>query len=206
MVRPKKRRKARNASLAGMIARLETFEKTSFFEGNVDWYVRAKLGVALLARATGHGFATVANVLAVTSPQCNVAQNVEIAYAILTGGKARGLGANIAKGLEIVRDPRSARVMVSGPKVEPFAKSLKGKADLVLDVHALRAVGLQQGSISTIEWARAEKAYRSRASALGLRIEAYQAGIWEAARVLLGNGGAKREGCLLRAVQKTLGF
>lgn len=174
-----------------IVQRLKVLETHEAFASGLAWYDRATQGVRKLAAATGFGPVTVARVIAVTSPQCSVARNIAIAHAVLTGGTARGLGANIRKAHAIIEDPRRSARYVGGPKVIAFANALIGNDDLVLDVHALRAVNFDQDRLRTSDRAAVVKAYRNRAKALGLRVCAYQAGIWQAQRHsagLRGNG------------------
>lgn len=150
-----------------------------------DWYPAANREVIQrLAKDYKTPRETVAAIVAVTSPQTTVRENVRASEAILSGADTAGilvLGPNVEKAREILAGNLSA---LRGPKVEAFARALLlDLSSVVIDIHMINALATFDTSTLTLaQYKAAADAVRNVARFHGLQPATVQAIIWNVER------------------------
>ncbi|MGH8596893.1 MAG: DUF7178 family protein [Gammaproteobacteria bacterium] len=154
----------------------------------LTWYPSAVSGVHAWASVFALPPATVACVIAAISPQCNWADNLRIALALLQGrlvGNGGGaLMTNIGKAERVLTDRATdlAPYFKSGPKVTSFARNLQGIGTAVtVDTHAAQAaLGDVRSTVSLKQtpYDIFADCYRDAALQTNLRPCDFQAIVW----------------------------
>lgn len=151
-----------------------------------SWYSTAEQAVERMAGECGVGKTRVACIMAITSPRCQLVQNLTRTERALRGEKVKGFGyMDHAVLAPIAR--------INGPKVVAFAKAIMGQDVLVLDTWALAACGLPMKP-SAEQRREAHAAYVAAAKQCRQSLRDFQAIVWIAVRerAVRSNGVAYR--------------
>lgn len=151
------------------------------------WYRDAL--ATLDSYATAHGFdvATVADVVALTSPRQSVARNVQLAHAYLTTGSTSGTLPSVRAALAHWEVTRKIR----GDKTRAFSAALQGDVDaVVLDVWMFRAFGLGYKTLTSKRYREVSARVRGIATRASMTPRDAQAAIWTATRARYGFSAA----------------
>jgi hypothetical protein len=138
------------------------------------WYALAEQAVERMASEYGVSQVRVACIMAITSPRCQLVQNLARTERALRGESVKGFPYMD----EAVLSPIAS---INGPKVVPFAKAILGKDALVLDTWALAALGLPDKPTRE-EFRQAHAAYVAAAKRCKQSLRDFQAIIWIAMR------------------------
>jgi Ser/Thr protein kinase RdoA (MazF antagonist) len=147
------------------------------------WYDAARKACHEIAADTGVEWERVAAVMAITSPDAKLMQNIAWTRAACEngGGCGRYPADQRPKVYRALYD-RADRVSaaVSGPKVTAFYRAILGDADiLVIDRWAAFAAGYDRAKPPTKrERAVIEPAYRAAANLVGESVRDFQAIVW----------------------------
>lgn len=127
-------------------------------------------------------------ILAVTSPQVSVQQNLHLAVGIAKFQYEPKLMQSIQTSLDRLRDAGFALSAIKGPKTSRFARALLGDGDaVVLDTHMGYALKVGAGKLKNKSvQAEAEKRIKWVAKQLGWEPAQAQAAIWMAQRARAG--------------------
>jgi hypothetical protein len=147
------------------------------------WYDAARLECASIARDTSVEIERVAAVLAITSPEAKLVQNVEWTRAACENGTGHGRypSDQRPKVYRALNDRLDrAADAVSGPKVEAFYRAIMGDDDvLVIDRWAAFAAGEDRFKVPNArKRAAIEAAYRDAARQVGESVRDFQAIVW----------------------------
>ncbi len=149
-------------------------------QGGADWYVRAHADIRA-KYSPNHDL--VADLIAATSPQATVVQNVRLADEAFRGYEdgtwkpwIRSHKKNVERAFK--REP------LSGPKVRAFAAALKGDRNaIVVDTWMLKAAGYKgKATKHRRSFKVTERAIEIAAQAVGMSNTEAQATIWMAYR------------------------
>jgi hypothetical protein len=153
-----------------------------------DWYPAARRWAEDLARETGYTVQQVVAVLAITSPDIQLATNLDHAERILRGERDTGgrfPNVNRPKIAAVLADAEAAAEWARGPKVGPFHRAILGDEDaLVLDRWAIFAATGERDERTTDRVAHSklrdnvEAAYRALARKLRIPVRDLQATLW----------------------------
>lgn len=167
-----------SSDAATLVARYEDATESQRERGR-DWYPRMRRVCRRLAALSGRTVEQAAAVMAITSPRCQLSQNIARAERALAGQPVRGfayMDRQCAAALEPGADPLA---VVHGPKVEPFARAILGDTEaLVLDTWALRALDIPGDKLTAADRRRADAAYREAAELVGENVRDFQAVVW----------------------------
>jgi hypothetical protein len=149
------------------------------------WYTGVRRVIRGLARKYGRSKATVAGVLAATSPRLTWATNLAVTEALLAGRAVRGVFRASLDKARAILDGAKPLVVLGGDKVRAFYRALTGdRSAVVIDVWMLRAAGLDpearldRGGL----YAKVSAALAGLARRLNVAVAELQATIWVAAR------------------------
>lgn len=150
-------------------------------QGGADWYVRAHTDI--IAKWGAHQVDLMCDLIAATSPQATVVQNIKLAedaYYNYEDGNWKPWIRSHRKNVEraFKREP------LSGPKVRAFAAALKGDRDAtVVDTWMLKAAGYRGKALKhKRSFKVTERAIQIAAAAVGMKNTEAQATIWMAYR------------------------
>jgi hypothetical protein len=145
------------------------------------WYPTMRRHVRKLARQHGANERQAAAVLAITSPRCQLSQNLARAARALAGEPVRGFAYMDDKCAAALADA-DPLAYCGGPKVGPFAAAILGDPDaLVLDTWAFAAAGVGDRP-RVAERQAVDVAYREAAATVGEPVRDFQAVVWIVAR------------------------
>lgn len=165
-----------------LLARYESATPEQVRRGR-DWYRAARRECRRMARKYNRPLAQVAAVLAITSPDAQLRQNVAWAEAILAGERPSMAGRypkdqapKVRAALESTRPGQYA----TGPKVHAFYRAIMGATDeLVIDRWAAFAAGAERDRVPNITTRRSiADAYRRAAQHVHESVRDFQAIIW----------------------------
>ena len=147
------------------------------------WYDRARRECRKIARETGYTVRQVAAVMAITSPDAQLSQNVRwTREACASNGRAKvgrypaAMGDKVRRALKDRRDPGQ---YATGPKVNAFYRAITGdESALVIDRWAAFAAGAGKVVPGANLRRALEAAYRAAAEAVGETVAAFQAIVW----------------------------
>lgn len=146
-----------------------------------DWYPGARRKCSAIARDTATPLRRVVGVLAVTSPDCQLATNLGWARKACDspGASVGRYPARMSRvSAEIVRGERRPSD-VGGPKVAAFYRAIIGDTDaVVLDRWALRAAGHTRDTATPRQYDRIAADFREAAAIVGETPRDFQAVIW----------------------------
>lgn len=163
----------------------ETTDRSTRRRGR-RWYPEARRRLRELAFAYDHGYAQVAAVFAIVSPELQLRTCFQITEAILRGERDAGRypamqGPRVRGALASRYPGRFAR----GPKVNAFYRALMGDTSaVVIDRWSARAAGWsgQQNDIPITVRREIEAAYLAAAAEVEERVREFQAITWLALR------------------------
>lgn len=139
------------------------------------WCVMARQSIARYADAKGLAREYVADVVALTSPHCTVAENVDRARAYIERSATSSLWTSHRKQLEHWR----AAGEIRGLKCRAFALALRGDdSALVIDRHMQRAIGLPERELTQWMLRAAGERIGKLCEVSGLTVCEVQASIW----------------------------
>jgi hypothetical protein len=152
-----------------------------------EWYDAARRECRAMAREYGQPLSRVAGILAVTSPDAQLAANLRWTREILAGERTAGRypSDQAPKVAAILAaHPSKVRQLVTGPKVSAFYAAIMGDADvLVIDRWASYAAGGPKDRVPGVRAKRAfAAAYRAAAASVGETVRDFQAIVWIQAR------------------------
>jgi len=155
------------------------------------WYTEASEALQAWADREGVSLDLLTGVLAGTSPQCSVSENVERTRDTLALLAREGMGvmwrdlhtvkgvpASVAKSTAAAL--RREDLTPNGPKVRAFARALRGDGDaFVLDTHVAKSLGIPHEVCDRAHVRRqADALYRETARRLGWPVAEVQAAVW----------------------------
>ena len=144
-----------------------------------SWYADATASIERYAAEHGHSVATVADVLALTSPRQTVTRNVQLAHAYLSTGSTAGTLPSVAAALA----HWESTGIIRGGKTGPFSLALQGDSNaVVVDVWMFRAFGLDWPSMTPKRYREAARRVRGIATRAGMTPRDCQAAVWVATR------------------------
>jgi hypothetical protein len=155
------------------------------------WYTEAASALQSWADREGVSLDLLTGVLAGTSPQCTVEENVSRTRDTLALLAREGLGVSWQDLHTVKGVPRSVAVSTakalrredltpSGPKVRAFARALRGDGDaFVLDTHIAKSLGIPHEVCDRAHVRKqADALYRETARRLGWPVAEVQAAVW----------------------------
>lgn len=173
-----------SATLA-LLARYDAASESQRVRGRA-WYAEARRACRKIARESGVTYRRVAAVMAITSPDAQLATNISwTRQACLNGGQTAGKYPTdqlpkVRAALYGTRPSRAPR----GPKVEAFYRAIMGDPDvLVVDRWASFAAGGPRDRVPNASQRRAiAAAYETAAAQCGESVRDFQAIVWIQAR------------------------
>jgi hypothetical protein len=152
----------------------------------LGWYPAATAEVSRFAAARGLPMATVADVLALTSPRQSVRRSVQLAVAYLDKGTLTGTLPNVQAA--IAHWERTG--VIRGDKTAAFSRALQGDTDaVVVDVWVFRALGLDYPNMTPKRYRSAAIRIKGLATRWGQNPRDTQAAIWVGVRARYGLHG-----------------
>lgn len=149
------------------------------------WYAQARRECRRMSREYGYTLAQVAAVLAITSPDAQLAANLAWTEAILRGERTAGrYPADQAPKVRAALSSRRPGKYATGPKVSAFYRAIMGDEDcLVVDRWASYAAGGPRDKVPGAKQRRSiADAYRRTAARVGESVRDFQAIVWIATR------------------------
>ena len=147
-----------------------------------DWYEQSRVSIVEYAceQCVDPGY--VCDVIAILSPRVSVARNTSMACEYIeTGDIARG----VMKSRRMALDYYETWGTFSGPKVNAFARALRGDSDAcVVDAWLFRAFGVRLQNIQN--YRRVETRVRRAAKRLDWPVAETQAALWVGTREACG--------------------
>lgn len=146
-----------------------------------QWYAAARRECRRMAREHGRPLSQVAAVLAITSPDAQLATNLRWTEEILRGERTAGrYPTDQAPKVAAALSSRRPGQHVTGPKVSAFYRAIMGDEDvLVVDRWAAFAAGSTKDYAPKAAARRAiEAAYRQAATIVGESVRDFQAIVW----------------------------
>ncbi len=161
------------------------------------WYDDARRACAAYAAETGHDLNRVIGVLSITSPRVTVKRNVALTRAVLAApvdAYVPGLLPSTRVALAHWRRQGEDLRAIRGDKTRSFALAIAGDSSaVVLDVWALRGLGLGGVNVTSKRYRGASATVRRLATRQGLAPAGAQAALWYGTRARYGRtGGTSR--------------
>lgn len=153
-------------------------------QSGAKWYTSARAIIGTLATRQGHSKATVAGVVAATSPRMHWSRNIAVSEVLLAGGTPAGVfRTSIDKARRIIAGAKPLCVL-RGNKVRAFYRALVGDTSAaVIDAWMLRAGGLDaESKLTDRAYAALAGALTELARRLRITVTHLQATIWVAIR------------------------